>query len=42
MCLSWVCFVYLITVDKYKNCQALLASSNSDKAVDPLINLDSK
>ncbi|XP_068575490.1 RNA transcription, translation and transport factor protein isoform X2 [Cebidichthys violaceus] len=26
--------------DKYKNCEPLAASSNSDKAVDPLLNLD--
>ncbi|XP_075950728.1 RNA transcription, translation and transport factor protein [Anarhichas minor] len=26
--------------DKYKNCKPLAASSNSDKAVDPLLNLD--
>lgn len=31
-----------VSVEKYKNCQPLAASSNSDRAADPLINLDSK
>ncbi|XP_029300846.1 RNA transcription, translation and transport factor protein [Cottoperca gobio] len=34
-------YEYGDNVDKYKNCEPLAASSNSDKAVDPLLNLDS-
>uniref|UniRef100_A0A3P8TNV1 RNA transcription, translation and transport factor protein n=1 Tax=Amphiprion percula TaxID=161767 RepID=A0A3P8TNV1_AMPPE len=34
-------YEYGDNVEKYKNCQPLAASSNSDKAVDPLVNLDS-
>lgn len=34
-------YEYGDNVDKYKNCQPLAVSSNSDKAVDPLVNLDS-
>lgn len=36
-----VCFVCLCSVEKYRKCEPLAASSNT-KAVDPLINLDSK
>uniref|UniRef100_A0A3P8REC4 RNA transcription, translation and transport factor protein n=1 Tax=Astatotilapia calliptera TaxID=8154 RepID=A0A3P8REC4_ASTCA len=41
VCSSVTCFVCLFTVEKYKNCQPLAASSNSNKAMDPLVNLDS-
>ncbi|KAM6893577.1 LOW QUALITY PROTEIN: RNA transcription, translation and transport factor protein [Xenentodon cancila] len=34
-------YEYGDNVEKYKNCQPLAASGNSDKAVDPLVNLDS-
>ncbi|XP_071394048.1 RNA transcription, translation and transport factor protein [Centroberyx affinis] len=34
-------YEYGDNVDKYKNCQPLSASNNSDKPADPLINLDS-
>ncbi|KAK2856786.1 hypothetical protein Q5P01_005521 [Channa striata] len=33
--------VCVSSVEKYKNCQPLAASSNADRAVDPLVNLDS-
>lgn len=35
------CCWFILSVEKYRNCQPL-ASGNSDKAVDPLLNLDSK
>nr|XP_020447654.1 UPF0568 protein C14orf166 homolog [Monopterus albus] len=34
-------YEYGDNVDKYKNCPPLAASSKSDRAVDPLVNLDS-
>uniref|UniRef100_A0A3P8W4U5 RNA transcription, translation and transport factor protein n=1 Tax=Cynoglossus semilaevis TaxID=244447 RepID=A0A3P8W4U5_CYNSE len=34
-------YEYGDNVDKYKNCPPLAASTNSDKAADPLVNLDS-
>uniref|UniRef100_M4ALJ1 RNA transcription, translation and transport factor protein n=1 Tax=Xiphophorus maculatus TaxID=8083 RepID=M4ALJ1_XIPMA len=34
-------YEYGDNVEKYKNCQPLDTSANSDKAVDPLVNLDS-
>ncbi|XP_056287246.1 RNA transcription, translation and transport factor protein [Pseudoliparis swirei] len=34
-------YEYGDNVDKYKNCEPLAASGNSDKTVDPLLNLDS-
>uniref|UniRef100_A0A3B3U3K9 RNA transcription, translation and transport factor protein n=1 Tax=Poecilia latipinna TaxID=48699 RepID=A0A3B3U3K9_9TELE len=35
-------YEYGDNVEKYKNCRPLDTSGNSDKAVDPLVNLDSK
>lgn len=34
-------YEYGDNVEKYKNCEPLTASRNSDRAVDPLVNLDS-
>ncbi|XP_038573209.1 RNA transcription, translation and transport factor protein [Micropterus salmoides] len=34
-------YEYGDNVDKYKKCEPLASSSNSDKSVDPLVNLDS-